>query len=156
MNEEETMLMMESLGDSVSGQTPMMKTQDDEDEERKEQDRLREEIRKRKKEERESDGSYPVVENLKDAKAALSYHLLLRFQQHIEGKTGAELDDEDTFECLSLLLKTQNFDSFQKSWDVISGTEMEMHNSMYQELKEEAKYYYSVMTMLFEKDEYNT
>lgn len=102
-----------------------------------------------------------TYQGLKDAKAAIEYYLHKRFEARLCASMPEEflLKEEEVMDVLFLLLKTENKQDFLDSWLAMSNRTVHdnigMTESVYDQLHEEAKYYYTVIRLLYDLDPYD-
>ena len=69
------------------------------------------------------------------------------------------LKEDEVMDVLFLLLKTENIQDFLDSWLAMSNRTVHdnigMTESVYDQLYEEAKYYYTVIRLLYDLDPYD-
>ena len=102
-----------------------------------------------------------TYQGLKDAKAAIEYYLHKRFEARLSASMPDEflLKEDEVMDVLFLLLKTENIQDFLDSWLAMSNRTVHdnigMTESVYDQLYEEAKYYYTVIRLLYDLDPYD-
>lgn len=102
-----------------------------------------------------------TYQGLKDAKAAIEYYLHKRFEARLCASMPDEflLKDDEVMDVLFLLLKTENLQDFLDSWLAMSNRTVHdnigMTKPVYEQLHEEAKYYYTVIRLLYDLDPYD-
>ena len=102
-----------------------------------------------------------TYQGLKDAKAAIEYYLHKRFETRLRASMPDQFifKDDEVMDVLFLLLKTENIQDFHDSWLAMSNRTVNdnigMTEPVYDQLHEEAKYYYTVIRLLYDLDPYD-